>query len=135
MIKRDIQLEFVQLDSLYPHEMTIPANIETRLSKLRKVGFYKPIIVDSESMVILDGHHKCNAAEVLGLSTVPVVMVDYQYSSGIEVRTWPGCGRDEISKDEIVEMGLSDELFPPKTSRHIFPFDIPTIRIPLDELR
>jgi len=130
----DPQVELVERVSLSPHEMTIPSNIEKRLAKLRKLGFYKPIIVDFESMVILDGHHKWNAAEMLGLIKVPVLKVDYLKSTEIEVRTWPDCGREEITKDEVIGMGLSEGLFPPKTSRHFFPFDIPSIRIPLGDL-
>jgi hypothetical protein len=64
-----------------------------------------------------------------------VLKVGYLQSNSIEVETWPDCGRAEITKDEVIGMGLSGELFPPKTSRHFFPFEIPEIRIPLDELK
>ena len=52
----------VETVSLRGHEEVIPDNLETRTSKLLRKGFYKPIIVDRESMVILDGHHKWTAA-------------------------------------------------------------------------
>tara|TARA_B100000131_G_scaffold139068_1_gene135375 strand:+ start:697 stop:1107 length:411 start_codon:yes stop_codon:yes gene_type:complete len=135
MDDQDTQVELVERVSLNPHEMIIPTNLEKRLAKLRKIGFYKPIIVDSETMVILDGHHKWNAAGILGLINVPVLKVGYLQSNSIEVETWPDCGRAEITKEEVIGMGLSGELFPPKTSRHFFPFEIPQIRIPLDELK
>ncbi len=125
----------VETVSLRGHEEVIPDNLETRTSKLLSKGFYKPIIVDKGSMVILDGHHKWTAAKSLGLARVPVVMVDYLVDEGVLVDVWPDCGKESITKTEVLEMGLSGDVFPPKTSRHTLPFNIPSIRIPLSELK
>ena len=134
----DDQLEgvvLVETVSLRDHEEVIPDNLETRTSKLLSKGFYKPIIVDRGSMVILDGHHKWTAAKSLGLARVPVIMVDYLVDEGVLVDVWPDCGKESITKTEVLEMGLSGDVFPPKTSRHTLPFKIPSIRIPLSELK
>jgi hypothetical protein len=125
----------IEIGSLRGHEEVIPDNLEKRSSKLLAMGFYKPIIVDRDSLVILDGHHKWTAARLLGLDRVPVLMVDYLLDESVNVGVWPGCGRESITKDEVLEMGASEGVFPPKTSRHVFPFRIPTIRIPLEELK
>ena len=125
----------VETVSLRGHEEVIPDNLETRTSKLLSKGFYKPIIVDRRSMVILDGHHKWTAAKSLGLARVPVILVDYLVDEGVLVDVWPGCGRESITKTEVLEMGVSGDVFPPKTSRHTLPFEIPSIGIPLDDLR
>jgi hypothetical protein len=125
----------IEIGSLRGHEEVISDNLERRSSKLLDRGFYKPIIVDRDSLVILDGHHKWTAARLLGLDRVPVIMVDYLLDKSVNVDVWPGCGRESITKDEVLEMGLSEGVFPPKTSRHMFPFRIPTIRIPLEELK
>ena len=125
----------VETVSLRGHEEVIPDNLETRTSKLLSKGFYKPIIVDRRSMVILDGHHKWTAAGRLGLARVPVIMVDYLDDEGVLVDVWPNCGRDSITKTEILSMGSSEDVFPPKTSRHTLPFEIPSIAVPLSDLR
>ena len=125
----------VEIASLRDHEEVIPDNLETRTSKLLRKGFYKPIIVDRGSMVILDGHHKWTAAKSLGLARVPVIMVDYLVDEGVLVDVWPDCGKESITKTEVLEMGVSGDVFPPKTSRHTLPFKIPSIRIPLSELK
>ena len=124
----------VETVSLRGHEEVIPDNLETRTSKLLRKGFYKPIIVDRGSMVILDGHHKWTAAKSLGLARVPVILVDYLVDEGVLVDVWPDCGRESIAKTEVLEMGVSGDLFPPKTSRHTLPFKIPSISIPLSDL-
>ena len=134
----DDQLEgvvLVETVSLRDHEEVIPNNLETRTSKLLSKGFYKPIIVDRGSMVILDGHHKWTAAKSLGLARVPVIMVDYLIDESVLVDVWPDCGKESVTKTEVLEMGGSGDVFPPKTSRHTQPFKIPSIRIPLSELK
>ena len=124
----------VETVSLRGHEEVIPDNLKTRTSKLLRKGFYKPIIVDRGSMVILDGHHKWTAAKSLGLARVPVILVDYLIDEGVLVDVWPDCGRESIAKTEVLEMGVSGDVFPPKTSRHTLPFKIPSISIPLSDL-
>ena len=135
MDERMEEVVFVDIGSLRGHEEVIPDNLAKREKKLLSKGFYKPIIVDRGSMVILDGHHKWTAAKSLGLARVPVIMVDYLIDEGVLVDVWPDCGKESITKTEVLEMGVSGDVFPPKTSRHTLPFKIPSIRIPLSELK
>ena len=135
MIEQRVDVEMVERSSLRGHEEVIPSNLETRVSKLLNKGFYKPIIVDGASLVILDGHHKWTAAGLLDLDRVPVIMVEYIDDDSVLVGVWPDCGKESITKEEVLEMGMSDDVFPPKTSRHSFSFSIPSIRIPLEEMR
>ena len=135
MDERMEEVVFVDIGSLRGHEEVIPDNLAKREKKLLSKGFYKPIIVDRESMVILDGHHKWTAAKSLGLARVPVIMVDYLIDEGVLVDVWPDCGKESVTKTEVLEMGVSGDVFPPKTSRHTLPFKIPSIRIPLAELQ
>ena len=135
MRERTVDIILIDIDSLRGHEEVIPDNLERRTNKLLEKGFYKPIIVDRESLVILDGHHKWTAGKKLGLGRVPVVMVDYLDDVTVEVGVWPDCGRDSISKNDVLRMGKSEDVYPPKTSRHSFPFRIPSIKIPLEELK
>ena len=128
------EVVLVETVSLRGHEEVIPDNLETRTAKLLSKGFYKPIVVDRGSMVILDGHHKWTAAKSLGLARVPVIMVDYLIDESVLVDVWPDCGKESVTKTEVLEMGVSGDVFPPKTSRHTLPFKIPSIRIPLSEL-
>jgi len=135
MDERIGEVVLVDIGSLKGHEEVIPDNLDQREKKLLSKGFYKPIIVDRSSMVILDGHHKWTAAGRLGLARVPVIMVDYLDDEGVLVDVWPNCGRDSITKNEVLDMGSSGDVFPPKTSRHTLPFEIPSISVPLGELQ
>ncbi len=133
--EQQVDVEIVERSFLRGHEEVIPSNLESRIRKMLDRGFYKPIIVDEVTMVILDGHHKWTAAGDLKLDRVPVVKVDYLRDPGVLVDVWPGCGKEKITKEDVIEMGVSGKVFPPKTSRHKFPFEVPDISIPLDILR
>ena len=122
-------------DDLLPHEEVISGKLEAMKKRLVNSGrFFQPLLIDSASNVILDGHHRWNAAKALGLDLIPVVAIDYLNSEEVSVGVWPGCGRDSITKEEVVKMGVSGNLYPPKTSRHRFSFKLPKIGVPLDDL-
>ena len=69
------------------------------------------------------------------MSKVPAILIDYFDDDKITVEVWPGCGLDNITKKEVIDMSLSDELFPPKTSKHIISNHMPPIHVLLDDLR
>ena len=75
------------------------------------------------------------AAHKLSLRLVPVILVDYLTDDSVSVVTWPNSGKNSITKNEVIEKGMSESLFHPKTSRHLFDFELPKIAIPLTDLR
>lgn len=93
-----------------------------------------PLLVDSRSGAILDGHHRYAVGLRLGLARLPVVLVDYLHDDSVTVAAWPGCGYDGLTKEDVIAMSLSDAVYPPKTSKHDF-LDSVCINVPLDELK
>ena len=109
------QADKVKLNDLNPHEQVIEENLRKVLKSLKiEKRLKEPVVVDKETKVILDGHHRVKAYEILGLREIPCRLVDY---SSEEVKVEPNRNGD-VSKEEVIEKGLSDELFPPKTSKH-----------------
>ncbi len=103
---------------LRPHEMVDKAHLEELLRQIVSDGVLKtPVIVDKETMVILDGHHRVEALRRLGAGKVPVVLVDYR-DPRILVKSWDGI--EPPSKDEVLERARRGHLFPPKTTRHVY---------------
>jgi len=97
-------------------------------------GFTKPLLVDSQTGSILDGHHRYSVALSLELKRVPVILIDYLEDDEITVDVWPGCGLQSISKQDVINMCLSEELYPPKTSKHTIANHMPPIHVLLDDL-
>lgn len=126
----------VDVEWLKPHEEIKSKNRDKLLDMTKRWrGFTKPLLVDAKTGAILDGHHRFSVAMCLNLSKVPAILIDYFDDDKITVEVWPGCGLDNISKKEVIDMSLSDELFPPKTSKHIISNHMPPIHILLDDLR
>ena len=132
----DESVSLVPVDWLKAHE-EIRVKARDKLLDMTKRwgGFTKPLVVDKNTGSLLDGHHRYSVACLLNLSSVPAICVDYLSDETIFVETWPNSEYDKISKKDVVKMSLSGELFPPKTSRHIFAYDIPPIFISLEDLR
>ena len=123
------------VEILRPHEQTIPKKVD-ELEKMthRWKAYVLPLVVDKNTGVILDGHHRHQVALRLDLQCLPCVLVDYMGDSSVELGVWPNCGRDNLSKHEVIEAGLRGELFPPKTSRHRLSDHLPPISVPLTRL-
>ena len=125
----------VALDWLKPHEEIKTRNRDKLLDMTKRWGgFTKPLLVDSETGSILDGHHRHSVAISLELKRVPVILIDYLQDDEITVDIWPGCGIDNITKEDVISMSLSDNLYPAKTSKHTIANHMPPIHILLDEL-
>lgn len=129
-------LSLVDIDWLKEHEQIVS---EERVQNLHDAivgwdAYRLPLLVDSKSGAILDGHHRYAAGRILGLKQLPAILVDYLNDDSISVDVWPGCGCDCLTKEEVIEMSLSDAVYPPKTSRHDFEAASMPINVPLSQL-
>ncbi len=128
-------VSLVSLDWLKPHEEIKVKNRDKLLDMTKRWGgFTKPMLVDSETGAILDGHHRHSVAVSLNLKRVPVILINYLRDKQIEVDVWPGCGLDTITKQQVIDMSLSGNLYPPKTSKHTISNHMPPIHVLLEEL-
>jgi L-serine kinase (ADP) len=124
---------FINLTVLKQHEKVDPVHLRELTLQIQIDGFISdPIIVDANTMVILDGHHRFNAARNIGLSRIPVQLVDYG-DAAITVTGWKK--NVPVSKNEVIRAGLSGNLLESKTSRHSIPKRITGIKIPLSDLK
>lgn len=73
-----IKVVEMEIDKLVPYENN-PRNNDVAVEKvaasIQNFGFKNPIIIDKNN-VIVAGHTRLKAAELLGLETVPVIMAD-----------------------------------------------------------
>ncbi len=126
----------VDVEWLKPHEeIKIKARDKLLDMTKRWGGFTKPILVDSLTGSLLDGHHRFSVAKELGLSKIPAICLNYLSSEEIILELWPSSVRESITKSMVIDMCESDDLFPPKTTKHTTIFDLPPIFVSLDELK
>ena len=109
------------LEKVFPNHLSILSNMIKSSTKV-----LSPIIADKETGIILDGSHRYIFFLKEGYLTVPVKLIDYK-DEHIRVGTHlmhrhiidsdPG-----ISKNEVIKRGLTGNTYPPRTTRHFFPF-------------
>jgi hypothetical protein len=123
LTKLELKTCVVDIKTLRPHEEVIAEKVNQVKRDILSRGYVKyPVLVDLKTFVILDGHHRVEALKQLGFDKAPVFFVDYS-KSYIIVKSFR---KDfNVTKQLVVEAGLSNRLLPPKTSRHIL------VRIPL----
>jgi len=129
----EYEIKNIDINLLKQHEMIIECHLERLSLEIENDGCIKdPIIVDKNTMVILDGHHRYNALKRMGAKLCPVCLVDYK-SKKIKV----GCWRkgETVTKDQVINAGTSGNLFVPKTSKHEIPDRPRSLMVSLDKLR
>jgi hypothetical protein len=131
----DEEVHLVPYEWLKQHEEIKPRNRDKLLEMTKRWGgFTKPLIVDKRTGAILDGHHRYSIAGELNLARVPAICVDYLADERIEVDVWPASELKSITKQEVIDMRLSGNVYPPKTSRHTIADHLPPIHVPLEIL-
>ncbi len=132
----DREPELVPLESLRPHERILPDRLQAVMSTIEEENIVDyPILIDSEFGVILDGHHRYHALRELGVRLAPVVRVPYDRDDLIQLKTRPNSPSGELTKQEVLRMGLSEEVFPPKSTRHILTESLLPVDVPVSRLR
>jgi len=120
-------MNIVSIDKLKPLELVFPYHLKNLNKMIIKSGIIKtPIIADKKTGVVLDGSHRYVLLLKSGYLMVPVKFVDYD-DENIRVGSrlihrYLVDGPINISKAEVIERGMSGNLFPPRTTRHFFPF-------------
>ena len=105
-----------------PRDLTFHERVNLRraawifLKMIFSGRFDAPILVDAKTKIILDGHHRCYAANRLGLSKVPCYIINYLENGSVKVH--PRRPEIFVDKGEVVRMALSEGVFPHKTTRH-----------------
>ena len=73
---------------LRPHEETIPARVKTIASEMSRDKVQKdPIIVDQDTLAVLDGMHRLAAFSALGVENAVCCAVDYS-SRAVSLARW-----------------------------------------------
>lgn len=112
------EFRLVPISGLLPHEQVEEPDVARLTAELRRQGSLRePIWVSAAEGVILNGHHRHAALLRLSARRIPAWAIDYA-DPAMELARWsPG---PPLEKAEIVRRARAGQLFPPKTSRHIW---------------
>tara|TARA_Y100000996_G_C22543053_1_gene650723 strand:+ start:365 stop:760 length:396 start_codon:yes stop_codon:yes gene_type:complete len=124
--------ELLPLDMLAETEEYFEERAKALATEIKTLNMWTvPIVVEINSNAIMDGHHRYNAAKLLGLSRIPCIALSY-LDDNVVLRSW---SRDyQVTIDEVLRNIELNKKFPPKTTRHIFKPQINEVNLPLDFL-
>ena len=131
----------ISINFLKPLEKVFLYHLKNLSKMILSKGIVQtPIIADKKHGIVLDGSHRYIFFLMNGFKEVPVKFVDY-HDEHIRVGSrlihrYLIEEKMNISKEEVIKRGLSGNLFPPRTTRHFFPFrKNERINLPLDSLK
>jgi len=141
LLRKDNMIEITNIEKLKPLEKVFPNHLKN-LSKMifESKIIQTPIIADEKTGIVLDGSHRYVFFLQNGYIEVPVQFVNYNNENirvgSMLIHRHLVDEQNSISKNEVVKRGLSGDLFPPRTTRHFFPFrKNEFINIPLENLK
>ncbi len=86
---KKFEVVLISLTKLIPHEMTIEHALEAFKLAVQVDGMVKhPIIVDKNTNLILDGHHRHAGLSALGFTKGPAILIDYNDAQLVSLDTW-----------------------------------------------
>jgi len=107
----------MNINELKEHEEVEPNYLEKLKKQIMKDKVLKkPIVVDRNTKIIIDGHFRFNSLKQLGCSKIPAFLIDYN-SPEILVRAWRE--NEKITKENVLSSGLNGIKLPPKTSKNM----------------
>jgi hypothetical protein len=83
----ELEIKIEEIKKLYIHEEIIPEIVDWLSFEIKWNTYKHPVIVDKETLVVLDGMHRVAALQHLGYKLIPVCLVTYSNPS-ITVRSW-----------------------------------------------
>ncbi len=110
LTKAGFVLGIKPVSALRPHEDIIPEHVRGLAADMKKEGIQKdPIIIDGESLTVLDGMHRLAAFGVLGIENAVCCSVEYS-SKVVALGRWArvyATARGDSFRDLLEESGLT----------------------------
>lgn len=125
----------IDIGKLKLHEAIDKRRLLELMAAIKNDGYLRnPIVVDQDSLVILDGHHRLEVLKALGYQKIPVFLVDYQ-SDQVKVFLRRKEMIMRLIKEAVIDRGENSQKFPHKTTRHLLPFRPRNINVRLRRLK
>lgn len=126
-----MHIEMVDVDSLRHIEGFSTKRVQWLRDKIVREGVWsKPVALDADHGLVLDGQHRMEVAKALGLRRIPAIRYDYS-----AVKVWSlRPGKYDFTWETVVQRALAGDIYPYKTVKHEFPLPLPDCQFSLGEL-
>lgn len=84
----NVEIKVVDLGLLIPHEDVEIGRVLNLVRSIKRLGaLRRPVIIDDRLNLVIDGHHRLKALELLGLKRVSVVVANYS-TDIVSISSW-----------------------------------------------
>lgn len=128
-----MSIKLIEVNSLLGHELVDTNHVVSLLKKISADGhWYEPIVIDEESYIVMDGHHRLEVAKKIGLKKIPCALLNYGQPS---VSVYKTLSNKKFNILTIKHAAMTGNKLPVKTTRHVLSVKIENVDISLEELR
>ena len=112
-----MKTKLITIEQLKPHEQTSQKHILELVKLIKQDGILKePILVEKNTFVILDGHHRVQAMKILGYKKIPAKLVDYdEVEVSLRRKNLPS----NLIKEIVLYLAKRKIVLPRKSTRHV----------------
>ncbi len=127
----ETEIKLVETEKLLHVEGFSEKRVLWLRNKIEEDGVWnKPICIDYEFGIVMDGQHRMEVAKAMGLTVIPAIGFTHS-----EVDFWSLRPKShEVTLELIMSKSLSGDVYPYKTVKYSFPTEIPECSIDLEEL-
>jgi len=119
-----------EVNKLYPVERHDKGRISRITKFVIQEGYWKkPLRIEKNHNLVLDGHHSLELAKEMKLQFVPVIGFDYD-----EIEMWSLREEIPLTKELVIKNATQGDIYPYKTVKHKFPDVRYECNINLEEL-
>ncbi|MBT4880357.1 MAG: pyridoxal-phosphate dependent enzyme [Alphaproteobacteria bacterium] len=111
-----LTLEFIPVTSLRPTEAFSEDIICDLLKSITCSSFNKPLFIDRENRFILDGHHRYEAAQRMGVQYLPAFLLDHRDKA---VQAYSRDTGEILNKKELYELYKLGKLLRVKSTKYV----------------
>lgn len=124
-----VTIHFLSPQLLKPTEKHDPAKVSFLAEKISTEGIWcEPLLLERDTHIIMDGHHRYRVAKALNLSIIPCLRLTY---SNPHLTVKSRMPNKDIQPENIIQAGLTGNLLAYKSTRHQLAVEFFNIRIPL----
>ena len=112
-----IKYENVDIVKIICHEEVIEERynaLKHYIDTLEKLKVIPAIIVDYNTNVLIDGHHRLHVFKNLEMKKVPVIYINYSHPNIIVNPN------NELTRNDVINAGLTKKYLLPKSTQHMF---------------
>ncbi|MBE7552570.1 MAG: NTP transferase domain-containing protein [Anaerolineales bacterium] len=127
----DQKIELIDVNKLKHIEGYSEERVHWLMEKIKQENVWtKPLYIEKNHHLVLDGQHRLQVALRMGLDFVPVQAFAYE-----EVKVWTLRKEEEVNIPRVIQRANRGDIYPYKTVKHKFPHVINNCQIPLCNLK